>query len=1632
MNIFFIDLEVTKHTKKVDRAGYLYSPKNIQENSTSLSVLKSVLNETQPKYICGHNFLDHDQKFLEHTGIFYLLKGTKIIDSFLVSMLLFPDKSSHKLTKPYKIDVHIENNPLEDCKATQALLFHCIEQFNSLKEEIQKALHALLHDEIEFSGFFDYLDISDSHLDIANLFVPLINADKQSVNELLNKNPIEMAILLVYLHTRQQSAISKSILYRFPNIAEILKSLQQKSYSNNDLVSFAQEEFDIEGFDFRSFDQRDKGNDLFSTGQLSQKEIVLAALEDKSLLATLPTGGGKTITFQLPALIKAKAYKGLTIVISPLQALMKNHVESFRDKNQNYKIAAISGYLSPIERINALEEVQNGIIDILYLAPEALRSNSIFQVLTHRYIERFVIDEAHCFSSWGHDFRHDYKYIPTFIQDLQDHSKFQSNIPVSCFTATAKPEVLDEIKSYFESNLSLEIDEFYASAERSNLSYRGIAVKDQKHKYELLLNELVQNGEKPTIIYIPQNARLCKELSETLKAEPSLQELGLEIEPFYAKIDSEIESGERIGRNKSEILDDFINDKINIVIATTAFGMGIDKPNIQTVIHYETSDSLESYLQESGRGGRSDSIEAECIVLFCEQDFDKIFQQQNRSKVEPSEIQRILKVIKRIKRNPAILSLKQIAESAGIDTEDSQIDYDVMIKTALLELEQHEIIKRGRNSTKIYATSISNATDENQMERIHKKLAIYDNEKEAALYDQMIRVMNTLIGRSKVDPIEIDTLSDNVGVNRQDIHKVLLELSKQELIAMDNDISASIKASVVNELNKHFELETNLLTYLAELPDYQAEIDLRSLIFDETTSENQVRHIKKTLQSFSHLAKLAKQSFKISFRKESAFLKKKDSLEKIEKRIKIRQKLAKTIITRLLDIEKNDNNEIEFSSYQLKKDLEEISKVTLEGFHHTLVYLHENLKEFKLKNGRLIYFQGLSLEKTERIEESTPYQVRRDYNPSLRNYYQHKTESIHILLKFFNDLVDKGWDNCKHYINDYFALDYAEFKKRYEFDNKLIQLPVTPNRHKMILESLNPEQSEVFSDATSTAILVLAGPGSGKTKTLVHKIASLITLEGHKPEYFLMLTHGRSAANEFRDRLVRLVGNLGYEVDIMTFHAYALQLLGRRISEQMPLNQAIDIATKRLLEKQLSLPAKSMLVLDEYQDVSAKTFMFIQSLWENMSSDKQIIAVGDDDQCINNFSGNDRADIRFMHEFSNNFSGEKEESDKQPFKQYSLLTNYRSKSNLVRFSNEYTSTLPGRLKNDSLLAKQKQTGYIRISKHETHERMLAAVAEKIMKDPGEEIAALCRTNHDVLTLYSILKANGVAVKYLTSKDGFRLGDIHELRYFLKTWQQTGFKKAQDELTKQFSNSDNYYIAKSVIERFVNYESYESEKIDHQSTHFEQYLKDVEFDEFEYTKSKVIVSTMHKAKGKEFDSVYILAEKGFISDDYQRRLLYVAITRAKNNLYIHSEGSVLTNLESYADEVVIDEETHFNKYPIILTMGLNDLFLSYKQAQHGINKTQPRSGDTVQIQQQVTNNGDLAFTLHKDSIQIGKLSKPDSAKTRLSAKILDYQAKGYSLEPNSKIEYIVSWNKPDNETQSDYLQALCQISMYFYK
>ncbi|WP_060826913.1 RecQ family ATP-dependent DNA helicase [Sulfurospirillum cavolei] len=1638
--IAFFDIEVNVSSLNIEKLGLVFD--HVKVTETSVEKINDIFSAYTPHFICGHNFIDHDKVYLSKTSFNPYLQNIPIIDTLFLSMLLYPNKKTHKLDKPYKTELNIENQPLGDAEQTKELFNLLNRKFDALSQDLQNLYSALLSDNQYFSAFFKYRQFEYTQVDLYDIVKSKIICTKDHLETLVKDYPLELAFAIAFLFSDKEASVSSVILMKYPKIVGVLKTLSFDQ-SSLDLEAFAQDEFKFPSFkEFDAQETKEDNTSLFEestrrTTKISQKEIIINSLDQGSILAILPTGGGKTFTFQLPALIKAQAYKGLTVVISPLQALMKNHVDSFKEKNQNFRVVAISGYLSPIERMNIITEIENGVVDILYLAPEALRSNSIFKALKKRIIERFVIDEAHCFSSWGHDFRHDYYFIADTIKELENASSFQPKIPISCFTATAKPEVLKDIKHYFHEKLSIELKEFIASTQRYNLEYRAIEVASKHEKYETLIKELNALGKKPTIIYIPQNARECKELCEKLNGDERLFELDLVIEPFYARIDHEIENKQREGRNKSEILNDFIENKIDIVIATTAFGMGIDKPDIQAVIHYEQSDSLEAYLQESGRGARSEELKAQCIVLYAKDDFNKTFAQLNRSKIDYHEIESIVKELKSMKRDEIYISPKELAQKMGIDTEDSRIDYEVIIKTALLELEQAQIISRGRNNIKILATSTI-AKEKRSMEHVH---AVLDAKKEEyeTIYAYMILVMQNIIQKSKVDSIEVDDLADIVGVEKKLIFEVLYALQNEKLLDFNNDISVFVKKSVLVDFEEHFELEQSILNVFLELPPFSTSINLRE-INTKISDKNLIKEIKKIIQSWSHLSKLKANIFNAHFHKDTChFQMEHKNRQKLESLIAIRKTTCDFIIKKVLRaLEEKDEDEVEISTNELKVEFDTSQKLSLEGFHHSIVYLHEMLKDFKLRRGRLIYYQTFHLSKEENIKQSKPYQKRKHYEKSLKPYYERKVESIHIQIAFLKKLIKDGWEKTMGFVHDYFGMEYGAFKKKYGFVEKEIKLPITQERLREILYDLNDEQRRVFEDRKSSSIMVLAGPGSGKTKTLVHKIASLITVENNKPEYFLMLAHSRVAVAEFKERLHKLIGSQVYEMKIFTFHAFAAHLVGKKIDEQNRLQDVIELATKMLRAKTVTLPYVQMFVLDEYQDVGFKTYEFIKIIYENMSKDKKIIAVGDDDQCINNF-GNDRADIFYISQFQKDFQeildddeevatpeilfSEKESS----FKEYSLLTNYRSKKNIVDFANALSQYLPQRIKQEKLVSQTKNSGEITISMYK-NTSYSDNIVDAVSCDESESIAILVRTNDEVLTLYSQLMARNIKAKYITSKNGFNLGDLIELRDFLDFWEHSTFENARIKIDEKYAHSKNYKLTCNVIDTF--FEQYEDE-IQRSEIHFQaifrEYLEEIEFDEFEQSRSRIIVSTMHKAKGKEFASVYVGLKENCIEDDYALRLIYVAATRAKNQLHIHSKDRFIFKLASYADSVV-----HYEKYVkepdrIVFIMGLGDLVLSNEDAQRGIEKTQPLAGEQIQIIQ----TGHETFELVKNSVMIGRLSGVDATKPeRLCMKILQMQAKGYQLETDVEIEYVVLWSpKSDKEkSQKKYAEVLVKIFM----
>ena len=1590
-NIIFLDIEVSITTKKILELGMVY--KKIEHNTPSIEASTSFIKLCGAKYICGHNFIDFDLEILKETTLYNVFKSHKIIDTLPLSLLLFSEKSIHALPKNYKNEDDFKNNPVEDSKITARLLSKLEDRFCKLKKEIQNIFYSLLKDNQYFSTFFIYMEEEYSfqyfkesllHEKIMKHYENIV--DEDYLFTVINTHPLELSYILSLLSASiEVKSHPPKVLHSYPNIVSIQKNLCFSIEQCVDELS----SFSKENFGFATFRVFPKLNPTLLETEISQRDVVEASLRDESFLTVLPTGGGKTFTFWLPAIIKAKSYKGLTVVISPLQALIEDHISSFNSKVENYKAVAISGYMSPLERADAIEQSMSGEADILYLAPESLRSNAIFNILKNRYIERFVIDEAHCLSTWGNDFRQDYYYICQYIKDLLEAKSFQEHIPISCFTATAKPSVIEDIKDFFRDGLEIELDEYIAKPERKNLHYKSIKSSKKKKYTELL--RLINEHDGSTLVYIPSSTKECDVVAEKLSLDTTKV-----VKSFHSKIESQ---------EKMKILKDYISDEIDVIVATTAFGMGVDKANITNVIHYEVSDSLESYAQEAGRGARDEKLNAFCPILYDEADLDKHFATLSRSKITASEIDSIFRVLKKSKGDMISKTAFEIALEAGWDVEDNSNEYASKIKTALLELEREGYISRERNRTNFFADSIVSAS----MEKLHKQLevATLPNEEKA----RIVLVLQTMLGHGKMGMVQVDELAHLLGYKKADISLSIQQLKEMEIVGNSKDLTLQLHRTAIKKFEEIKKIELILFNYFSL--NHNAQVRMKELnehLFQEgVTNTNESVLIKEIVRHWRD-----KESFvfkRISRQNDLWFFEFLDK-EKLEKDIEKKQHIA-TVALEHFSTEFEGREQVKAIKFSIHSLREKLGKeYGLRVIDKTLLYLH-HLKVLVLLDGRFISYSPMQIKKEEKTKIKRKY-TQKEYENRLAKHYLTKIESIHIMGEYAKRLnTDKN--KAKLFLNDYFILSFKKFSKKYKLLKEKISRPITQGRYDKIFTQMSSEQQEVIKDSKTKAMMILAGPGSGKTKVLVHKIASLILTEDIKPEQFMMLTFSRTAVGEFRSRLNQLIGLLSYDIEINTFHSYSLNLIARVVKENdNVLKQSIVEATRQIKSEEVTLPYKRILVLDEFQDINHDSFELVKAIYHANNDEMRIIAVGDDDQCIMNHIG---ADVSFIDKFKEAFS--KDDEGEVHYKQYELLSNFRSKQNIVKYTNDFISRIDDRYKNNILKSSSKESGSVMVHTC-TSPNLLTPMIKRIQAyEHIEDIAILAYTNDEVMQIYSHLEELGIAAKFIIDREKFSLKNISEIIEFDKvinslrkdepSFSENNFEDALKHVELKFKGSKNLKLLKKVIDKFL------TESENYYISQWLAYLDEIKLEEFEDYQKTVTVSTIHKSKGMEFDKVILLVNKT-PKNSSEIRLYYVGMTRAKNELLIMRQGNRALK-ESEKKEFAryyFDSNAYIqNRKTITVIMSLADVNLGYKGHQN-YHDYELIAGSSIKIEQRENYKTLCIIFNHKI---VGCLSQS------FHKKLMQYFSENYQLF-SMTIDYVVIWY--NNEKRENIKHPLCRI------
>ena len=1249
-------------------------------------------------FLVGHNIIEFDSKILAAADPDLRLLRLPQVDTLRLSPLAFPRNPYHHLVKHYQ-DGQLRhcshNDPELDARLTLGVLqdqHQALRALNEATPNLVLAYHWLTTVDDGASGL-DAIFATVRHRPRPSSAkaVEAIRAQLQGQvcltrAEAIVSNPAAQAWPLVYVLAWLSVSGGNSVMppwvrHQFPE-AGILVRLLRDTPCTDPGCAWCRERHDARRELHRYFqlpEFRPEPRD--STGRSLQEGIVEAGMRGDHVLGILPTGTGKSLCYQIPALSRYEKTGALTVVISPLVALMADQVAGLEARGISC-CAAVNGLLSMPERADILDRIRLGDIGILIIAPEQLRSRSMRKVLAQREIGSWILDEAHCLSKWGHDFRPDYRYVGRFIKESSGADDIP---PIMCLTATAKPDVTQDILTYFRDRLGLDLRLFDGGASRENLEFVVVPTTGPEkfsHIHQILLSDLPAGQPGGAIVY-------CATRHQTEDVTRFLIEKGVSAAFFHAGLPPETKKG---------VQSQFIQGSIRVIVATNAFGMGIDKPDVRLVIHADIPGSLENYLQESGRAGR-DRKSARCVLLYAPDDVERQFGMSARSRLNQHEIQAILKALRHLEKKKhadgeVVATAGEILlEEEGAFDRDSATD-DTRVRTAVAWLEEAELLQRNENVVQIFPSSLRVGSLEEAKSRIDKGAVV------EPLRTQLLAIVDALINADADQGVSTDELMSVAGLAPDGIRKALYSLEALGIASNDTALTAYLHVGVERPSHKRLSeamaLEVALISLLRELAPELGRGE---------SSVLHLRHVTQHLKDAGHasalpqtirrlLASLAKDGSDESGGAGSLRLSRWNDAETVhiwlqrewdllDRTAELRRTaagrllehllsclprgargadlLAETTLGRLLTAITDD--------LALKAEVRNPTKL----LERALLWLHEQ-EVIRLNKGLAVFRPAMTI----RLAADRRSFVKSDFAP-LRLHYDEQVTQIHVMAEYAQRGLARMADALQLSV-DYFTLDREQFLQRWLAGReKELQQQTTPASWRSIVESLrNPNQQRIVADEREqTNVLVLAGPGSGKTRVLVHRIAYLVRARRENPHSILALAYNRHAAVEIRRRLAELIGDDARGVTVLTCHALAMRLVGASFADRA--FEASNSAFEEVLQEAIRLlrgdglpPDEAdeqrdrllagfrWILVDEYQDIGAGQYELISALAgrtrPNEDGKLSLLAVGDDDQNIYAFNG---ASVEFIRRF---------EEDYEASPAY-LTENYRSSANIIAASN---------------------------------------------------------------------------------------------------------------------------------------------------------------------------------------------------------------------------------------------------------------------------------------------------------------------------------------------------------------------------
>ena len=1024
-----------------------------------------------------------------------------------------------------------------------------------------------------------------------------------------------------------------------------------------------------------------------------QQAIVEEAMAGRHALGILPTGTGKSLCYQIPAISRYDKTGALTVVISPLVALMADQVAGL-ERHGIECCVTVNGMLSMPERKEALERVRLGGAGILLIAPEQLRSHSLCRALDQREIGGWVLDEAHCLSRWGHDFRPDYRYVSRFIREKADEEPIP---PLLCLTATAKPDVREDIVRHFRDRLGIELTVFDGGAERTNLGFEVIPTTGGEkfdHIRQVLDSYLPPHVPGGAIVYCATRRR-SEEVAEFLQLKD------VAAEHFHADVPPE---------TKKDVQQRFIAGELRAIAATNAFGMGIDKPDVRLVVHADIPGSLENYFQEAGRAGR-DRKPAHCVLLYAPDDVERQFGLSAHTRLTRQEIHGVLRALRNLDRKKRFNGdvVATAGEILGEDEEkafirDSATD-DTRVRTAIAWLEEADLLSREENVVNVFPSSLRVETVEEARKRLER-------ERIADPYRvQLMRIAEELIATEPDESISTDDLMALTGLSTEGVRGALYDLERLGIVSNDTAITAFVHTGVERSSRRRLEqaaaLEKALIAHMREHAHDHGKGDTALLhlrvaaqvLRDQDLADPLPERLWRIVRGIANDGRGENGAAgSLSVRKqdaETARITLRREWEDLEGMAQRRRAAAERLLEHLLGcLPQGSRGTDLLAETTLGKLLQAIesdlmlkaeSRNTTKLLDRALMWLHE-LEVIRLNRGLAVFRPAMTvrLAKGERRGFAKV-----DFEP-LALHYKEQVLQVHVMAAFAQHGLDTMRDAMR-LAKDYFTLKEGAFLDRWlPGRDSEIGRQTTPDSWRAIVESLgNPvQQRMVADDREQTNVLVLAGPGSGKTRVLVHRIAYLVRVRRENARGILALAYNRHAAVDIRRRLHALIGDDARGVTVLTCHGLAMRLAGASFSgrAERPEDSTFDEVMRRataLLQGEDLLPEEAderrdrllaafrWILVDEYQDIDGAQYDLISALAGRTLEDEDgkltLFAVGDDDQNIYAFRG---ASVEFIRRF---------EADYGP-KSRHLVDNYRSTRHIIEAANAVIEPARGRMK----------------------------------------------------------------------------------------------------------------------------------------------------------------------------------------------------------------------------------------------------------------------------------------------------------------------------------------------------------------